>query len=139
MNTKLETHAFVMIFIRTNLRMSQSKAKNCEESAGDVRFDVAPQKPSKNVVKRAFDTKNVRKQIFRRRKTKCWGLSETCFRKVSKRTELCLRGKRSFEIFEFILSFFFRHSWYCAALLSSRMITGAPGKPTHSAPPPADF
>ena len=54
----MSTHVFFMIFSRTNLRISQSRAKNCEESAGNVRFDVAPQKPSKNVVKRAFETKN---------------------------------------------------------------------------------
>ena len=33
-----------MIFSRTNLRISQSRAKNCEESAGNVRFDIALQK-----------------------------------------------------------------------------------------------
>ena len=95
-----------MIFSRTNLGIGQSRAKNCEESAGNVRFNVAPQKPSKNVVKRAFETKTFRTKFFRRGKMKCWGSSETRFRKVSKRTEPCLRGKRSFEIFEFVLSFF---------------------------------
>ena len=41
-----------MILGRTNLIIGQSKAKNCKESAGDVRIDVAPQKPNKNVEKR---------------------------------------------------------------------------------------
>ena len=53
-----------MILSRTKLRISQSRAKNCEEFAGNVRFDVAPQKPSKNVVKRAFETKNFRNNKF---------------------------------------------------------------------------
>ena len=50
--TKSETHVFLMIFGRTDLIIGQSKAKFCKESAGDVRIDVAPQKPSKNVEKR---------------------------------------------------------------------------------------
>ena len=61
--TKSQAHVFSMIFSRTNLRTSQSRAKKCEESAGNVRFDVAPQKPSKNMVKRAFETKHFRKKI----------------------------------------------------------------------------
>ena len=43
---------FSMIFCRTELIIGVSEAKNCEESAGDVRIDVAPQKPSKNAEKR---------------------------------------------------------------------------------------
>ena len=38
-----------MIVGRTDLIIGQSEAKFCKESAGDVRIDVAPQKPSKNV------------------------------------------------------------------------------------------
>ena len=41
-----------MNFGRTDLLIGQSKAKNCKESAGDVRIGVAPQKPSKNMEKR---------------------------------------------------------------------------------------
>ena len=41
-----------MKFDRTDLIIGQSKAKNCEESAADVRIGVAPQKPSKNMEKR---------------------------------------------------------------------------------------
>ncbi len=36
-----------MFFGRTEVIIGASKAKNCEESFGEVRFDVAPQKPSK--------------------------------------------------------------------------------------------
>ena len=50
--TKSETHAFLMNFGRTDLLIGQSKAKNCKESAGDVRIGVAPPKPSKNMEKR---------------------------------------------------------------------------------------
>ena len=57
--TKSETHAFLMIFGRTDLIIGQSKAKFCEESAGDVRFCVAPQKPGKSVEKRVFETKKI--------------------------------------------------------------------------------
>ena len=49
--TKSETHAFLMNFGRTDLLIGQSKAKNCKESAGDVRIGVAPQKPSQNIEK----------------------------------------------------------------------------------------
>ena len=45
--TKSETHGFLMIFGHTDLIIGQSKAKFCEESAGDVRFCVAPQNPGK--------------------------------------------------------------------------------------------
>ena len=49
--TKSETYAFLVNFGRTDLLIGQSKAKNCKESAGDVRIGVAPQKPSKNMEK----------------------------------------------------------------------------------------
>ena len=62
--TEAEMHACLMIFSRTNLRRSQSRAKNYEESAGDVGFDVAPPKPSKNVAKRAFETNFFQKHFF---------------------------------------------------------------------------
>ena len=101
--TKSETYAFLVKFGRTDLLIGQSKAKNCKESAGDVRIGVAPQKPSKNMEKRE---KFRDKKHFRHRKTKCRESSETRFRKVSMRTQLILRGKRSFKIFEFVFPFF---------------------------------
>ena len=39
---------FSMNFGRTEVIIGASKAKNCEESFGEVRFYVAPQKPGKN-------------------------------------------------------------------------------------------
>ena len=60
--TKSETDVFSMKFGRTDFIIGQSKAKNCEESADDVRIGVAPQKPSKNMQKR---TKFCDKTIFR--------------------------------------------------------------------------
>ena len=102
--TKSETDVFSMKFDRTDLIIGQSKAKNCEESAGDVRIGVAPQKPSKNMEKR---TKFCDQKNFRRQKTKCRESPETHFRKVSWRSALISRGKRSFEIFEFVFLFFF--------------------------------
>ena len=55
---------FLMIFCRTDLRISQYKSKNCKESAGTMRFDVDPQKPCKNMKKRAFQTKFLDRKIF---------------------------------------------------------------------------
>ena len=43
-----------MIFGRTDLKKSASKAKNHGESFAEVRFRVAPQKPGKNHEKREF-------------------------------------------------------------------------------------
>ncbi len=45
-----------MIFSRTDLRISQSKVKNCKESAGNIRFDLDPQKTGQNAEKRTFET-----------------------------------------------------------------------------------
>ena len=42
---------------RIELQISLSRAKNCEEVAGDVRFCVAPQKPRKNQEKLIFALK----------------------------------------------------------------------------------
>ena len=47
---------FLMIFGRTELIISASKAKNYEESFGELRFCVAAQKPGKNHEKRLFET-----------------------------------------------------------------------------------
>ena len=87
-----------MIFGRTELRISASRAKNREQSDFEVQKCVAPQNPDKNIEKRNFETEKFAKIIFRRRKMKCCKSSETRFGKVWGRTELCLRGKRSFEI-----------------------------------------
>ena len=78
-----------MKFGCTEVLRGASRAKNRQESAGGVRFGVAPQKPGKNAQKRS----TFRTLIFRRRKIKCWELSETRFLKVSRRSEVYSRGK----------------------------------------------
>ena len=50
-----------MKFGRTRVIIGPSKAKNHEESAGDVHFGVAAQKPRKNAQKRA---KIFKRKIF---------------------------------------------------------------------------
>ena len=55
-----------MIFGRTELILGVSEAKYCEESAGEVRFGVAPQKPAKNAEKSMFKTKTNPIFFFRR-------------------------------------------------------------------------
>ena len=47
-------HLFLMIFSRTDLRIGVSRAKNCEESASNVHFCVAPPKPAKKAEKQFF-------------------------------------------------------------------------------------
>ena len=42
-------YIFLIKFGLTEVIIGVSKAKNCKESAGDVRIDVAAQKPIKNV------------------------------------------------------------------------------------------
>ena len=42
---------FLTKFGPTDVMTGLSRAKNCEESAGDIRFGVAPQKPRKNAEK----------------------------------------------------------------------------------------
>ena len=75
-----------MKFGRTGVIIGPSEAKNHEESAGDVHFGVAAQKPRKNAQKR---TKMFKWKCFGRQKIKCWELSETRFPKVSRRSESC--------------------------------------------------
>ena len=51
---------FLTKFGPTDVMTGLSRAKNCEESAGDIRFGVAPQKPRKNEAK----TKQVEDFVF---------------------------------------------------------------------------
>ena len=85
-----------MKFGRTEVLRGASRAKNRQESAGGVRFGLAPQKPDKNAQKRS----KFRKQKIWHRKIKCWELSETRFLKVSRRSEVYSRGKQPCEILE---------------------------------------
>ena len=72
-----------MFFGRTELIIGASKAKNCEESASDVRFHVAPPKPAKKSEKRNFQIEFFRRKEFVfRRKMKRRGSSETRVGKV---------------------------------------------------------
>ena len=71
-----------MIFGRTDLRKGVSGAKFDAESDFEVHLAVAPQKPSQNSEKTIFRSENFGQKIFRRRKMKCWGSSETRFGKV---------------------------------------------------------
>ena len=90
-----------LIFIkfgRTDLRRGVSGAKFNAEADFEVRLAVALQKPSKNCEKLVFRSKIFAEKKNRPRKIKCRGSSETRFGKVWSRTELCLRGKRLFEV-----------------------------------------
>ena len=51
-----------MKFGRTRVIIGPSKARNHEESAGDVHFGVAAQKPRKNAGKQHFQAKKISKQ-----------------------------------------------------------------------------
>ena len=60
----IENTLFSISFGRTDLIIRQSKATFYEESAGDVRFCVAPQKRGKNTEKHGFETTFFRKLKF---------------------------------------------------------------------------
>ena len=78
--TKSGMHVFLMTFGRTDLIISQSRAKFCEESAGDVRFCVAPQKPGKNMQKRVFEAIFF-EQMFLTSKIEMFGIVRNAFPK----------------------------------------------------------
>ena len=94
-----------MIFGRTDLRISVSKAKFDEEADFEVHSAVARQKPRQISEKRKFRSENFAKKNWGRRKMKRRESSETRFGKVSWRSEPCLRGKRPFEISETAVAF----------------------------------
>ena len=54
----------LIIFGGTEVIIGASKAKNCEESFGEVRFCVAPQKPGKNREKLVLETKKMSNAKF---------------------------------------------------------------------------
>ena len=68
------------------------------ESAGDVHLCVAPQIFYKNCKKQISESEKIRIFFVRRRKTKCWGSSETCFYNFKILKCECLRGRRSFKV-----------------------------------------
>ena len=52
------TDIFPTIFGRTELRIGESRAKNCEEVDGQLRFSIDPPKPAQKGVKRFPRSKN---------------------------------------------------------------------------------
>ena len=55
----LHTDLIFMILGRTELIIAASNANFCGESFGEVRFDVARQKPSKNAKTYAFEAEQI--------------------------------------------------------------------------------
>ena len=73
-----------MIFGRTELIISVSKAKFDEEADFEVHRPPNPQNPNEKRKKLFFSDQNFSpKNLFRRRKMKRWELSETRFPKFS--------------------------------------------------------
>ena len=62
----IRTCVFSIKFDRTDRILGVSRAKHCGESAGDVRFDVAPRKPDKNAEKRLVKTDKASNFLVRR-------------------------------------------------------------------------
>ena len=75
--------SFSMIFGRTDLWISQSRAKFDEEADFEVRSVLDPQKARLFDEKRNFRSENFADKFFWRRKVKRRESSETRFRKVS--------------------------------------------------------
>lgn len=90
-----------MIFGRADLRKGVSGAKFDAKSDFEVHFAVVPQKLHKNCEKLIFQAKLLLTIFLGCQKLKCWESSETRFPKVSHRSELCLRGKQPFKVFNF--------------------------------------
>ena len=87
------------IFGRTDLRISLFGAKFDEEANFDVHSAVGPPKPHQIDEKLTFRSENVADFFFfRRRKIESCKSSETRVAEVSRRWELCSRGKRTFEV-----------------------------------------
>ena len=51
-------------FGRTDLRIGVSGAKNCKEPFSDVRFAIAPPKPSQNAEQTTFPDRETSPEIF---------------------------------------------------------------------------
>ena len=93
--------------VYTDLMMDVSGAKFDAEDDFEVRLALAPPKLGQIDKKLIFQSNVFVDLFFRRRKMKRRTSSETCFPKVSRRSEPCLKGKRPFEVSIFIFSFFF--------------------------------
>ena len=88
------------MFGRTDPRIGASKAKKCEEVDFEVRKPPNPPKLAKERNKWRPRPTNFVDENFFRQKLNWRGSSETRFRKVSRRSELCLRGKRPSKVSE---------------------------------------
>ena len=58
------TDIFPTIFGRTELIIGASRAKNCDEIDGEVRFSIDPPKPAQKGVKRFLRPKNLAEKNF---------------------------------------------------------------------------
>ena len=63
-----------MMFGCTDLIIGVSRAKNCKEPSGDVRFYVATEKPCKNTEKQDFQTENFAEENFRESRNEMLGI-----------------------------------------------------------------
>ena len=86
-----------MIFGRTDLRISLSKAKLRAEADFGVRFAVARQNPRQISKKHNYPSENFAEKKKCRQEVKCRESSETRFPKVSHRSEPSSGGKRTNE------------------------------------------
>ena len=86
LNIRVRTYTCLTIFGHTGLRIGPSKAKNCQQSRGVVRFLQNPQNPEENDVQRISNTEKFPKKIpkffCRHRKIKCWESFEMSFDQV---------------------------------------------------------
>ena len=86
------------IFGRTDLRKGVSEAKFDAEADFDVKKSLAAPKSSENHEKPKTNRQKLIEKIFRRQKIESCKSSETRFAEVSRRSEPCSRGKRTFEV-----------------------------------------
>ena len=89
---------FVMIFGRTDLRISLSRAKFDDDEDFEVQKFVDPPKHQISEKQMMFDPKCSPKKNVWRQKMKRWESSETRFCKVWRPCELRSRRKRPFEV-----------------------------------------
>ena len=88
-------HGRNQILCRTDLRTAVLEATFDAEPDLEVGAAVLPSKHRENLI---FRSKHLIKQIFGNKTFFVWESSETRFRKVSRRSEPCSRGKRPFEV-----------------------------------------
>ena len=87
-----------MIFGRTDLRKGVSEAKFDGQADFDVKKCLAPPKSTENHEKPKKIAKNFPKKFFQRRKIESCKSSEARIAEVLHRSELCSRGKSTFEV-----------------------------------------